>query len=72
MTEIGDLQSPLEELLRSQLKIGILLCFIIIFILFLIVYYYISSKNIQLIRKYIPYSWLKFLDFYYSKKNFFL
>lgn len=71
MTEIGDLQSPLEELLRSQLKIGILLCFIIIFILFLIVYYYISSKNIQLLIKYIPNSWLKFLDFYYSKTKFF-
>jgi hypothetical protein len=71
MTEIGDLQSPLEVLLRSQLKIGILLGIVIITILFLIVYYYISTNNIELLRKYLPSSWLKILDYYSSKKQYF-
>lgn len=62
MAETGDITSPLEQLLRSQLKISILLCFLIIFILFLIVYYYLSSNKIEILRKYIPSSWLKILE----------
>jgi hypothetical protein len=63
MTDTGDITSPLEQLLRTQLKIGIVLCVLIIFIIFLIMYYYISYNNFELLRKYLPSSGLKFIEF---------